>query len=182
MLATRKKPQAYSPVEPGDPLRYNLASDLGKVGTGIGPCLSLERHWPSRWAIGVFGTAPVMGQTVSNNHGSASLRQSLGFFTLMVRLVGEERLILHVFQGMGVAHWAVRGEALAPWAPKNSAGWFAAMATGVRAHLKVSRHIGLSLAIAALFLRPSPVIDLADQSYRATQPQPLATAGLDVQF
>jgi hypothetical protein len=171
---------------PSEPWRLGAAvavvSDLGGLGTGMGPCLNLERHWPNRWAIGVLGVGPVVGQTVSNDNGSASLQQALGFFTLMFRLAGEERLVLHVFQGFGVAHWAVHGEAKAPWAAKDSSGWFAAAATGLRARLTLSRHMGLSLAVAALFLRPSPVVDLADQSYRATQPLPLATAGLDAQF
>jgi hypothetical protein len=148
----------------------------------MGPCLDLERHWPSRWGIGLLGAAPVMGQTVSNSSGSASLQQVLLLIALTFRLVGEERLYLDMFQGIGAAHWSVRGEVVAPWTPKDSSGWFAAAATGVRAHLRVSGHVGLSLAIAALFLRPTPIIDLTDQSYRATQPIPLATAGVDVLF
>jgi len=110
------------------------------------------------------------------------MRQELATLAIAWRVLGRQRLTLDLAQGFGFMHLSVRGEAQAPWVAQNASAWAAASSTGGSLGFRLSAHVGLTVSLAAVFLLPRPVLEVADVSYVAHQPLLLATAGFQYGF
>ncbi len=179
--------QTTAPVH-FEPTRWSVTAgaaalfELGKLGTGWAPSLHVQRRVNGRLALGLSIIAPVYGQTYAAGAASAGLREELLTVTAAVRLAGQGRLTVDVFQGIGVGHLSAHGTARSPWVGQNSSVWAAVSSTGAAAGLRVSEHLAVDLGLAAIFLLPRPVVDVAGDSYVVRQPLLWANAGLSLLF
>jgi hypothetical protein len=156
--------------------------ETGDMGVGLAAQLGLARRVASRLALELAIAIPVTNQAYGARLATARLRQGQGMLAITWRLVGGQRLVLDVFQGLGAAFLSVRGEALSPWLAQSASAWAAASATGGCIGLRLSRHLDFNISLAAVFLLPRPVLEVADTSYTAHQPLILATGGLRYAF
>jgi hypothetical protein len=126
--------------------------------------------------------APVVGQSYSTTAATAELREELGTVAVAWRLLDQRYLTLALSQGFGATHLSVRGEAQSPWLPRSSSAWAAVSSTGACLGLRLSSHVGLDVAMAAVFVLPRPVLEVADVSYEVHQPLIFASAGFRYGF
>jgi hypothetical protein len=156
--------------------------EAANLGMGMSVTAGIARRISPRVALEVTLMAPVVGQGYSVTGATARLRQELGIVAVAWRLVETRYLTLALSQGFGAAHLSVRGEAQSPWLPQSTSAWAAASSTGGCLGLRLSRHVGLDVALAAVFLLPRPVLEVADASYEVHQPLVLATGGIHYGF
>jgi hypothetical protein len=156
--------------------------ETGELGAGFAPSVRLLRRISARLALAVAIEAPVMGQTYAAFDSSARMRQELGVLAIAWRVLGSQRLSLDLFQGLGVMHLTVRGEAPAPWVSQSASGWAAASSTGGSLVLHLSAHAGLTVSLAAVFVLPRPVLEVAAVSYGVHQPLLLTSGGIHYGF
>ncbi len=160
----------------------SLLWETGKLGTGFAPSVRLGRRLTTRIALALSIEAPSMGQSYAVNGATARLRQELGVLAIAWRALGRQRLAVDLFQGLGVMRLSARGEAPSPWIGQSTSGWAGASATGGTFVLHLSARAGLTVALAAVFLLPRPVLEVADASYVAHQPLLLTSVGLQYGF
>jgi hypothetical protein len=156
--------------------------EIGKLGTGWGATVQARAQVGRRLALALALTAPVRGQTYEAVGATANVRQELATFAISVRLFTAQALGLDVYQGVGVMHLSVHGEAQGPWIAQDSSAWAAASSTGTTAHLALTEHWALQASGAVIFLLPRPIVDVADVSYIAHQPFVLLDVGLSFAF
>lgn len=154
----------------------------GDMGVGVAAQLGLARRVSSRLALELAIVMPVTGQAYGTRFATARLRQGQGMLAITWRLVGRQRLALDLFQALGAAFLSVRGEAQSPWLAQSASAWAAASSTGACIGLRLSGHLDFSISLAAVFLLPRPVLEVAEVSYTAHQPLVLATGGLRYAF
>lgn len=180
--------QAPSPAAPSGFERWTVrggASTLwetGDLGAGFAANLGLARRISARLALELAITASVVGQAYATAAATARMRQEIGILTLVWRLVGRQRLSLDVFQGFGASYLSVSGEARPPWLPQSSSAWAAASSTGACLGLRLSEHLELAVSLAALFLLPRPVLEVANVSYPVHEPLVLVSGGFQYGF
>lgn len=153
----------------------------GELGVGWAGSLGLARRVASRLALELSIVAPITGQTYDGT-ATARLRQTLGMLVLAWRPYDRGRLTLELCQGLGAAYLTVRGEAQPPWLARADSAWSAASSSGGAVALRLSERMALSVSVAAVFLLPRPVLEVAGASYTAQQPWVLATGGLRYAF
>lgn len=152
--------------------------EVGKMGLGWGAHVQARGRISERIRLALAFTGPVMGQAYDAAGATAHLRQELATLGLALRLLRARSLDIDVFQGVGVMHLSLHGEARSPWVAQDASAWAAASATGLAARVALSEHWGLEASAAALFLIPRPVVDVADVSYVTHQPFLQASTGL----
>ena len=176
------------PSAPGTPRRWALQVggamlwETGDLGAGFAPSIDLERRVTPRLAVGLNIVAPVLGQTHSPTGATARVQEELGTLTIAGRLLSRWRAKLDLVQGFGVMHLSVEGKAQAPWVGQSASTWAAASYTGAHVGFRLSDSIELTLSVAALFLLPRPVLDVADASSTMRQPMWLMASGLRYGF
>jgi hypothetical protein len=156
--------------------------ETGDLGLGLAVTVGIARRISPRLGLELAFMAPLGGQTYAVTAATAQLRQELGAVAVAWRLVERRHLTLDLSQGFGATHLSVRGEAQSPWLPQSTSAWAALSSTGARLGLRLSSHIGLDVALAAVVLLPRPVLEVADVSYELHQPLILATGGLRYGF
>jgi hypothetical protein len=170
------------PWDAADPWDLRIGAttlwEVGTLGPGFAPSIEGERRIARRLGVAVMLAAPMAGQSYQSVAASATLRQELATLALSLRVVCGRRINLDVLPSVGAVHLAVRGEASYPWIAQSSSAWAAALSAGSRVELRLTRHLGLDLGLAALWLLPSPVLEVAGASYRMREPQLLATGSI----
>jgi len=165
-----------------DPLTVQVGPtalfEVGELGTGWGANVQVQKRLSHRLALALAFTAPIVGQTYYATGATAHVRQELATIAIALRLMEGQMLNVDLFQGIGVMHLSVHGEAPSPWVAQDSSAWAAASSTGAAVSVPLSEHWGLSASLAAIFLAPRPIIDVADVSYLAHQPFLQAHVGL----
>ena len=156
--------------------------ETGELGAGFAPSIGLGRRISSRLALALAIEAPVVGQTYAAAAAKAQMRQELATLAIAWRVLARRPFTLDLAQGVGVMHLSVRGEAQAPWVAQTASAWAAASSTGGSLGLRLSAHVGLTVSLAAVFILPRPVLEVADVSYVAHQPLLLATGGFQYGF
>jgi hypothetical protein len=156
--------------------------EIGKLGTGWGATVEARARVSSRLELALAFTAPVRGQSYQVLGATAHVRQELATVAIALRLFTARTLDLDVFQGAGVMHLSVHGEAQSPWIAQDTSAWTAASSTGTTAHLALTQHWELQASAAVVFLLPRPIVDVGDVSYIAHQPFVLVDAGLSFAF
>lgn len=156
--------------------------ELGKLGAGWGATVQAKARVAHRLALAIDLTAPVRGQTYDAGSATAHVRQELATLAIALQLLATHPFNLDVFQGLGVMHLSVHGEAQSLWVPQDSSAWAAASSTGTTVGVALSEHFYLQASAAALFLLPRPIVDVADVSYMAHQPLLLVDVGLSFAF
>jgi hypothetical protein len=180
--------QAASPAVPGGLDRWAIrggASTLwetGDLGVGFAANVGLERRIFSRLALELSVVAPVIGQAYASTTATARVRQQLGILAVSWRLVESQRVALDLFQGFGAMYLSVHGEARSPWLGQSASAWAAASSTGTCIGLGLYHHFSLTITLAAVFVLPRPVLEVANVSYVAHQPLILATGGFRYGF
>lgn len=144
--------------------------ELGKLGTGWGATIQLQRNVSDRLALTLALTAPVLGQAYVSPEATAHLRNELGTVAVVVRLVDTRTIDADVFQGVGAMHLSVHGEANSSWVAQDASAWAVASSTGASVGLRLAATWGVRASVAGIFLLPRPTIDAADKSYIARQP------------
>jgi hypothetical protein len=156
--------------------------ELGRLGAGWGATVQAKARVAHRLALALDFTAPVRGQTYDAGSATAHVRQELATLAIALQLLSTYPFNLDVFQGLGVMHLSVHGEAQGLWVPQDSSTWAAASSTGTTVGMALSEHFSLQASAAALFLLPRPIVDVADVSYMAHQPLLLIDVGLSFAF
>jgi hypothetical protein len=156
--------------------------ETGDWGAGFAPSLRLGRRLSERFALALAIDAPVVLQTYRASGASAQLRHEIAELAIAWRAAASRRLSLDLFQGLGVMHLSVRGEAQSPWIGQTASGWAAAATTGAGLVVRLSAHSGVALSLAAVFTLPRPAIEVADATYVARQPFLLASTGFQYGF
>lgn len=151
--------------------------ETGNLGAGLAVSLGIARRLSSRTALELAIVAPVTGQAYASTEATARMRQALGTLGLAWRPLDRRALTLDLIQGFGAMHLSVQGDSVqSPWLAQAGSAWAAASSTAARFGLGLSRHAGLAVSLAAVFLLPRPVLEVADVSYGLHQPLLLATA------
>jgi hypothetical protein len=180
--------QAASPAAPHGFERWAIRGgattlwETGDLGVGQAVTVGIARRISPRLALELAFMATVVGQTYAATAATAQLRQELGIVAVAWRLLERRHLTLDLSQGFGATYLSVRGEAQSPWLGQSTSAWAAASSTGARVGLRLSDHVGLDVALAAVFLLPRPVLEVADVSYELHQPLILATGGFRYGF
>jgi len=158
--------------------------ETGDLGVGMAVTVGIARRISPRLALELAFMSPVVGQTYAASAATAQVRQELGIVTVAWRLLERRYLTLALSQGVGAAYLSVRGEAqsLSPWLGQSTSAWAAASSTGACLGLRLSDRVGLEISLAAVFLLPRPVLQVADVSYELHQPLILATGGFRYGF
>lgn len=156
--------------------------EIGKLGTGWGATAAARARVGRRLSLALSFTAPVRGQAYEAVGATAEVRQEIGTFAVALRLITAGALDLDVFQGLGVMHLSVHGEAQSPWIAQDASAWAAVSSTGLTARVALTEHWGLQVSAAGLLMLPRPIVDVADVSYMAHQPFVLLDAGLSFAF
>jgi hypothetical protein len=180
--------EAPSPAAPDGFERWAIRGgattlwETGDLGVGWAVTVGIARRISPRFALELALMAPVVGQTYATTAATAQLRQELGTLAVVWRFFERRHVTLGLAQGFGATHLSVRGDAQSPWLPQSTSAWAAVSSTGACLGLRLSNHIGLDVSLAALFLLPRPVLEVADVSYEVYQPLILATGGLRYGF
>lgn len=156
--------------------------ETGDLGVGFAANVGLARRISPRLALELSVVAPVIGQAYAGAAATARLREELGILSVAWRPVARPRLTLDIVQGFGAMYLSVRGEAQSPWLGQSSSAWAAASSTGGCIGLGLSQHVSLSITLAAVFVLPRPVLDVANVSYVTHEPLILATGGFRYGF
>ena len=180
--------QAPSPAAPDGFDRWAIRGgattlwETGDLGVGLAVTVGIARRISPRLVLEAAFMATVVGQTYAATAATARLRQELGIVAVAWRLLERRRLTLDLSQGFGATYLSVRGEAQSPWLGQSTSAWAAVSSTGACLGLRLSNHIGLDVALAAVFLLPRLVLEVADVSYELHQPLILATGGFRYGF
>jgi hypothetical protein len=156
--------------------------DAGGLGLGWAPLIQASVRLSQRFSLEGGWIGPMVGHDFSSGGATARVREEMVSVAAALTLVTGGRLQFDVFQGVGGMHLSVHGEAPAPSVGQDAAALTAVSATGGRLGVRLGEHLGLTLALAAVFTIPRPVVDVLGTSSASSEPLVLSSAGFDYGF
>ena len=159
-----------------------MIGEAGALGLGFAPAIQIAARLNPRLALALSFTGPASGQAYVAPLATARVRLELATFATALRLLEHRQFSLDIIQSIGGAHFSVRGEAAPPWIAQRTSAWAMASTTGTSAALAMSDHFALNVGLAALFVLPQPVVDVAQVSYRVQQPLLFVNIGINYGF
>ncbi|HEY2899512.1 MAG TPA: hypothetical protein VGL59_02970 [Polyangia bacterium] len=180
---TATPPAAASAAPPDWSLAVGAAliASGGRFGNAAGPELAVARALTRRWAIGVRVAAPLWGQRLSNDDGSAKQTQALGLLEGQALIASWRALGVRARVGLGADYLRVNGDvvpAVASVVPAQATAWVATAAAGLALSLAVSPRVAVDVGGDVVAAWPRPHIHLGHETVALTQPQPSLTVGV----